>query len=295
MVHTNISVDEGSFSLNDTAHITKDPSFYIKNTGTTSVTYKLTHEPAANVYAFDSSYGSYPFSYGDSSYAVAYTPPIDTKSSSAVTFTPSSITIAAGSDARVKFTVPPSSALNATLVPVYSGFLKITSSVGGDYARIPYAGVAARMNDIQTADPVGFGRSGDNESTGKWPFEGGTIPIFRASYMLPSWIWSNAWASKNVRIDVVSLDRPNPVYALGLQTIGSLPGWPATYIPRNPQDSYHYTVFWGDLSDGTVVPSGAYKLVLRVCKPFGNPTRVQDYESYDSFKFYLDMVSPPPE
>jgi len=59
----------------------------------------------------------------------------------------------------------------------------------------------------------------------------------------------------------------NAVNMAGLDAIGLLSGFPQTYISRT--DGLDDAPFNVTLVDGTVVPSGVYKLVLRVAKLLG--------------------------
>lgn len=285
MVHTGIVLSETNIALNDTGHFEDKPDFYITNTGKTAVTYTLTHEPAVNLFAFDASYGI-------SSYAPSTIPSIDQQYSS-ISFNPSSVTIAPGSQKHIRFTVTPNPSLNETLVPVYSGFIKITASSSSDTAHIPYAGVAARMNDIPIADTsIGLYEYEPNASISTYSFKNSTIDLYKPSEgSYPSYVFSNTWATKNIRVDIVALSpgTKNLVYAIGLKTVGSLPGFPQTYVPRTLEGYAFYLDFDGYLADGTQVPSGAYQVVLRLAKAFANPSRAQDYETFESVPFYLDM------
>ncbi|PVH73022.1 subtilisin-like protease [Cadophora sp. DSE1049] len=288
MVRGGIAISEANLALNDTANFVKSPSFYVENTGTTSMTYILSHQPAANSYAFDNSYGT-----ADNYGVVSFPPQMDEKYSSVV-ISPSTLTIAPGAKKRVSISVTPDASLNSKLVPVYSGFIKVTSS-SGEVAGIPYAGVATKMNDIPIADPS-LNIYDNGYAFGVVPYSGpgktssGSIDLYKPSVgSVPFYYWSNTWASKVIRIDIVSVNGTNPVFAAGLATVGSMAGFPWTWEARSLAGYYYANAFDGYLADETLVKSGVYKMVLRLAKAFADPIRGREYESFETPPFYMDM------
>ncbi|RDW76149.1 putative subtilisin-like protease [Coleophoma crateriformis] len=289
LIHAGISLTRSNIPLNDTANFIDHPEFYIVNSGNTTMSYDLSHEPAGTIYTFDSNYAI------DYDYSPALFPPPMDQLYSDVTISPSTLSIAPGAKERVTITVTPNPALNSTLVPVYSGYIKVAAASSlGESVRIPYAGVATKMNDILIADPTL--NIFDNEyAVGTKAYSGpgasnGTIDVFQPStYNYPYVIWNNNFGTKSARMDIVAVNGSNPVYTLGLATVGSLSNYPVTYISRGLPGYAYPTLFDGSLSDGTLVPSGVYKMVLRIAKTFGDLSNSRDYESYTSPPFYMDM------
>lgn len=288
MVRGGISISAANLALNDTANFVKNPSFYVENTGTKSMTYVLSHQPAANSYAFDSSYGT-----ADNYGVVSFPPQMDEKYSSVV-ISPSTLTIAPGAKKRVSIAVTPDASLNSKLVPIYSGFIKVTSA-SGEVAGIPYAGVAAKMNDILIADPS-LNIYDNGFAFGVVPYSGpgktssGSIDLYKPSVgSYPFYYWSNTFASKAIRIDIVSTNGTNSVFAAGMATVGSMSGFPRTWEARSLAGFYFANAFDGYLADETLVKSGVYKMVLRLAKAFADPAKGREYETFETPPFYMDM------
>ncbi|KAL2075141.1 hypothetical protein VTL71DRAFT_83 [Oculimacula yallundae] len=288
MIRGGIVISEANLALNDTANFVKSPSFYVENTGKTSMTYVLSHQPAVNSYAFDASYGT-----ADNYGVVAFPPQMDEKYSSVV-ISPSTLTIAPGAKKRVSISVTSDASLNSKLVPVYSGFIKVTSS-SGEVAGIPYAGVAAKMNDIPIADPS-LNIYDNSLVAGLLPYSGpgktasGSIDSYKPrSGSYPVYYWANTFATKSIRFDIVNVNGTNPVFAAGLATTGSIAGYPYTWNARLLPGQYAQSIFTGVLDDKTVVKSGVYKMVLRMAKAFADPAKGREYETFETPPFFMDM------
>jgi hypothetical protein len=172
---------------------------------------------------------------------------------------------------------------------------------------IPYGGTATKMNDITV-----MGLDGQDYFGIDWPYwfygdddgqsSNGTLPIIKPAVGAVnagvSAIYSLRWGTKVLRVDVVSLDGENPIRVAGLDTIGSASGLPETWIPRDRSTTGSFgnlqvAVWEGLLANGSYVPSGGYKLVLRVSKVFGDLNRGREYETFESKPFIMDMSEMP--
>lgn len=272
MIHAGITVTEANLAFNDTANHVRKAAFYVQNTGTTAQTFTLTHQPAANVYAFTDS--------NKESVAV-FPPPVDTKYATAV-ISPSTLSIKPGEKKRVSVAVTPDASLDSTLVPFYSGFINITG--GGELIHLPYGGAAAVMHDIQILES-------------NWPtlskagaYSNGTTTTFKPSVKsYPTIYWNLRWATAELRLDVISVDKPNTVFAAGLKTFGSVDEFPLRWVARGLPDTYDGASWDGVLADDSTVPSGKYYLSLRVAKVFADLNRGREFEKYDTEVFIMDM------
>ncbi|KKY18817.1 putative subtilisin-like protease [Phaeomoniella chlamydospora] len=286
LIHAGTTLSETNLALNDTAHFVSNASFYVENTGDDTIAYTLTHQPASNAYAFSSD---------DATLPATFPPPTDTLYSTAV-ITPSSFSLTPGSKQKVNLLVTPNPALDSSLVPVYSGYVEVTASTGNESVHMPYAGVATVMHDIPIL-----------EKDGGWPAYNDSLAVSTLTYYTsgsnqtnldvytpstnstPIYSWNNAWYTIFERVDVVNINGSNTVRVAGLDTVGSVAGYPYWYVPRG-LDGESQSVYWnGSLADGTTVQTGAYKLVLRLAKVFGDLSKASDYETYSSEAFYMDM------
>lgn len=276
LIHSGIAVTEANLAFNDTANHVKNAAFYVENTGTTSQTYTLTHAPAANFYAFAD----------DSHDAVApFPPPSDTKYPTAV-ISPSTLSIKPGEKKRVTVSVTPDASLDASRVPFYSGFINITA--GAETIHVPYGGAATVMHDIPILQPDAGWPVFDTELASS---TSSNVSTFKPSAgSTPIFLWNNVWATAEIRLDVIAVDAPNPVFAAGVATVGSVPGFPELWVSRSAGAGAYSGASWdGTLADGTAVPSGKYRLSLRLAKVFADLNRGREFERYDSEIFILDQ------
>ncbi|XMA20420.1 hypothetical protein WAI453_013211 [Rhynchosporium graminicola] len=291
-IHGSIVLSEPNLAFNDTANFVSSPSFYVENSGKKPQTYIITHAPAVNSYAFNASFGT------PNNHVVAPDPEIDEKYSSVV-ISPSTLTLAPGAKKRISISVTPNASLNSTRVPVYSGFIKVTAA-DGEVASLPYAGVAAKMIDIPTLNPD-YNTYDNSLADSVIPYSGpgktpsGFIDFYNVSnYSYAQYTWANIMASRSIRLDIVSLNGTNPVIAAGLATVGSAVGFPFPWQGRQPSGYVFTTDFAGYMGDNaSPLPSGVYKMVLRILKIFADPAKGSSYESSESPPFYLDMTNAP--
>ncbi|KAI6716212.1 serine endopeptidase [Diplocarpon mali] len=215
MIHAQNALSEVNIALNDTANFVRNPSFYVENVGTTVATYQLTHEPATNVYGFNSTYGV------DFNWAISAVPDTDQKYSGVIV-APVILTVAPGQKERVGISVTPDASLNRTHIPVYSGFIKVTSGTA--------------ETGLNIWEPF--------FSLGTTPFSGegsvnGSIEVSKPSrYLYPYFYWSKVMATKQTRLDIVNVNGTNPATVLGLDTVGWLGGYTNSYFPPNVAGSY---------------------------------------------------------
>jgi hypothetical protein len=127
-----VTLSVASISFNDTAHFLKTANFSIKNTGSADVTYTLGHHGAAAAYTLVKDGNM-----------TAFYPPDMTESYAAVSFDAAEISVPAASEAIVSVTLTPPSDLDASRLPVYSGYITLNSTNAGNLS-LPYLGVFGR-------------------------------------------------------------------------------------------------------------------------------------------------------
>ncbi|KAG8812875.1 hypothetical protein FRC17_001772 [Serendipita sp. 399] len=126
--------------VNDTAYTNTNFLVTIKNPTSKSVTYSLTHTPGVTINTVNS--GT----------KLPYTAPLPTiPQTASVSLTSTKVTVWPGFVNMFMVTVKPPTGVDATQLPIYSGFVRISSSLGETFS-IPYLGVAAKMKDVTLLD-----------------------------------------------------------------------------------------------------------------------------------------------
>ncbi|KAI5927373.1 hypothetical protein F4810DRAFT_706741 [Camillea tinctor] len=276
-----------SISFNDSDHFVGERTFTVHNTGSDDVTYTLGHTKALTVYTLDPEDGVLG--------TTSFPPPVGEDWAS-IAFASDSVTVPAGATGEVKFTLTPPGSLNATLLPVYSGYITLNST-RGEALSLPYLGVLGSLHDTPTVQPGYYGgvyltttethfnipaeanrtftvnRPGDANSTGV---------IYPALAAFPT------LGAPEMRADVVALTPaaeglPPATKWLGYDVVGSFPGFPLTLVPLNGN-----VVAWnGRLDDGSVVPEGSYAFVVSAVRVFGDAAKEEDWVAVETVPFIL--------
>ncbi|KAF4599319.1 hypothetical protein EYR40_006411 [Pleurotus pulmonarius] len=295
-IHTTTIVSPGELILNDTAHFKGTQQFTVRNAGSSAKTYTLTHIPAGT--------------------AVTVTPgtifpadgpvPLSTDFAS-VSLSTSKFTLGPGKTQTVTARFTPPAAADPSTFPVFSGFIQIQS--GTEQVQVSYLGLKASLKDKQVVDntdfffgvptPVITDANGDIQ----------TAPhnyTFLASDF-PTLIFRLAFGSPKVVVDLVSPTinfKPTlNTRALG-DTHGSFFSFPhrvktgsfaqvptigtvfeLDFTTRNnddPNDNGFVSVAIDPptFANGTTIPNGQFRLLLRALKVTGDPTNEADFESF---------------
>ncbi|KAF3911153.1 Cucumisin [Arthrobotrys entomopaga] len=272
-LHSTTVVNRELLEFNDTQNFHASLDFKITNNGKESMTYKLTSLDGATAYTTAEG----------STLAQAF-PPDLLQTYATVSIAPDTLDIKPGQSKRVVVRVTQPSGLDAARIPVYGGWVNIAAG-GQDLLKIPYMGVGAAMKhatvtNFEEGFPVLLNSrnqtiTSDNTQTSR-----------RAP---PGIAWGLALGSAVVRVDVVSVSKPerNDVAVFSDKTIGSFPGYPSYWNSRNAATE-NTTSLW----DGTVVktegakpvnvPAGTYKFVYRALKLTGRKETGRDYERWES-------------
>lgn len=296
-VFTTTQLNVKSISFNDTYHSVHNATFTIRNMGHDTVTYHLGHSPALSMYTLPLTDGQfYPDSFPNRILA----------DHAVLKFSQTSVTIPP--KGRAEITVTPSLPALAEVeeaMPVYSGFITVNSTDSGNLT-IPYLGVIGTVSSEFVMDPqestmLGYSAKGHaagmkNNITFSIPYPTlNNTPGLDDPYPLRHYTYPTAevildLGSRIVRADVIPLSSnyTGPITkVLGEKTAGSVYGFPQTYLGR----MYTEVEFTGLLDDGTVVPEGRYSLAVRALKLFGNPKKVEDYDTMAMLPFGLNYLS----
>jgi len=296
-VHTTTIVTPGQLLLNDTAHANNIQTFTVENTSNQRKTFKLTHVAAGTMVSIAP---------GDI-FADDGPVPLSTTAAS-VTFVPSTITLGPGQTIPVvaRFKPPPTS--DATL-PVFSGWIVLTS--GTEVLRVSYLGVAGTLKNKQVVDttdeyfglplPTLLDSTGNVQSGAvNYTFSGTDFPsiLFRLAFGTPAVKFDLVTPSTSFKPTISSRDvhpgwfphsKPGGSFA-SVQTLGSIAEF--DFQPRNSDDPTGVANAFNNIAldpavfaNGTTIPNGQYKLLMRVLKVTGNPADETDYESFLSPTF----------
>ncbi len=135
LYHTT-EVSPGFISLNDTAHAALNQTITITNVGKQAQTYQVSHEPAGSLMTLNP----------DTNFWRGYSLSYDAVAAS-VAIAPDTLALQPGETGSVRLAFAAPSGIDATQIPIYSGFVNFTSSSEPDLGsvRVPYFGIVADM------------------------------------------------------------------------------------------------------------------------------------------------------
>ena len=231
--------------FNDTAHRTV-LNFTVKNTTPHPITYQLTNMPAVTVYALDTDKKN-PLSYDDIMNrhgAVAAPATLEVLPSSKITVHGNGEVVV-----EIRALDPPNVDLDR--LPVFSGFLELSSSNGSTYT-LPYLGTAGSIHDAPTLHTL---QSSSQPGQTVWlPHKEPTISI------------GVGLATKQLDFMVVNARTKMAV------------GPPSKIEYLGEVSRVDDQIEWdGRLMDGTTLPAGEYQIQGRALKPFGAPEKANDW------------------
>ncbi|KAG5640018.1 hypothetical protein DXG03_001768, partial [Asterophora parasitica] len=286
------SLSVGQLVLNDTAHFQSIQTFTVKNTGKTIKKYTLKHVPAGT--------------------AVTVTPgtifaakgPVPlTKAAASVTLSTTSFTLLPGLSLPIvaKFTLPKG---DASTFPVYSGFIEVSSGPT-DNLHVTYLGLGASLKDKQVLDntdkwvgvrfPLVFNSTLQVQvNPTNYTFKGKDVPIV---------LYRLVFGTPQFRLDLVdsniqlagtlnprgllshpsyTFPRPNKGGSFSkVKIVGPLVEF--DYIPRHgntPDNGFSYIPLSTTFANGTSIPNGSYRVLVRALRVTGDATKEEDYDSW---------------
>ncbi|KAI0779500.1 subtilisin-like protease [Fomes fomentarius] len=306
-IHAEVVVSPTELVTNDTAHFRGVQTFTVKNTGKAKKTFKITHVPAGTALTIEEgtirpSLGPVPLS------ATAAT----------VKFSPKSFTVQPGRTQVVVVSITPPKGLDAKQLPVFSGFLEIANA--DESYHVTYLGAAAALKDVSVVDNTdtffGVDLPALVDGTGNF-FTDPTNFTFVSSDF-PQLVSRLNFGTAKVRFDLVdpsikittTLNKRDNEAALHVEaeaphvfkrelfsfphgpkggsfaqvkTLGAL--FEADYQPRNSEvddgTGFNLLTFsTPSFANGTAIPNGSYRILLRALKVTGDPTKEEDFESW---------------
>ncbi|THG94885.1 hypothetical protein EW026_g6671 [Hermanssonia centrifuga] len=288
-IHTDIIVSPGEFLLNDTAHFVSLHTFTVKNTGAQVKSFKVTHIPAGTTLSLQPG-TDFP----------ADGPVPLSNISATVKFSETSFTVHPGQTQELTAHITAPTGLDPSILPIFSGFVQIANA--NESYHVTYLGVAASLKDAQVVDttdtffgfdlpalvdPIGDVFTGPANFT----FNDTNFPelLMRLDFGTPLLLAD--LVDPNIKI-TTTLNRRNglafPQASPGgtfsqIKTLGSL--FEFDFMSRNSDqdDGTGFNLFniaSPLFANGTTIPNGSYKILLRALKMTGDPTKEEDFESW---------------
>jgi hypothetical protein len=281
--YTTTHLDLKNIALNDTTNFNAAHTVTISNIGSSAQTYTFANLQAATA-----------FTLGTGETVPSQFPPslsADTASGATIRFEPKSLTVGPKSSGQAVLHFTPPASLNASLIPIYSGFIAI-SGTNGDALSLPYAGIDSSLKDatiMDTAAGYPFLATSAAPTTpvtnsSVFTLSRGSAAQADNSTVYPGFAYSLAMGSRIVRIDIVPQNRSGLTRVIGQRVLGSMSDFP---LHNQPRMGVIFAAWDGKLDNGTWAPAGKYKLMLRALRIMGNEKHNHDYERYDSGFFEI--------
>lgn len=328
-IHASFSISPSEILLNDTANMAPLQYITVKNTGSKLATFKVSNVKADTIYSFDAG-----------SFESAIDPFPEVAGTTNVAFFPSVIILPPGGTGIVGmyFTAP--KGLDASRLPVYSGYIQVNSGSGSQ--QIPYLGVAQKMISVPVLDSTSVGTDGANNlpalTNGNGDVQTGIETYTLKDGDAPTLIYRLWTGTRVLFVDLVQAkttvkptiskrgsgagnrnddddndDEEDSHSILGnafqaanwwldhrwgshsssssssfrkVPILGNL--YEADYISRNSGynpsfddgNQVYSFAFDGTFTNGTNVPNGEYKFLVRALRISGNPRKESDYDSW---------------
>ncbi|TFK67380.1 subtilisin-like protease [Pluteus cervinus] len=301
---TTTTVSPTELLLNDTAHFANPQKFIIKNTGNTAQSYKLSHIPAGTALTVEAG----------TILPVSGPVPI-TNDFIGIDIFPPTFLLRAGASQEVTATFSFPDWVDPSSYPVYSGFIEITGQK--DILQVSYLGLGAALKDKQVLDntadffgvtlPAILDSEGNVQlDTANYTFKGLDYPtlLFRLVFGTPAFRADLVKVSTDPQPKSLSARDKEPVFSP--QLVSEIPA-PAPFdsgdslvgpvvtivgtlaesffIPRHNTDDNGYSTIsfeTNTFSNGTRIPNGNYRLLVRACRVSLDPSKAESYDSWYS-------------
>lgn len=255
-------------AFNDTDNFVDTLNFTISNLGAEDVSYDVGSTSAATAYTFSTSIipDIFPgLEFDDTAATLAFS---ETK-----------VTVPAGGESVITVTVTPP-AVNATRLPVYSGFITLNGSDSSSFS-LPYQGVVGSLHDTTVLAEAYLALSTDTAYT---PITGSnsSFVLYKSNSnttaaVQPVAVANMAFGSPLIKYEVIDVSSGSDT------SLGEILGSPLYYGSRDPLPA----VWNGTLADGTYVPAGTYKFQVSALHIFGDASDAAEYDVAQSTDFSI--------
>ncbi|KIP04605.1 hypothetical protein PHLGIDRAFT_492880 [Phlebiopsis gigantea 11061_1 CR5-6] len=278
---TKIIISPGELLTNDTANFKGTHTFTIKNTGSTAESFKITHVPAGTALSLQSG----------TAFEADGPVPLSTDFAT-VKFSETSVTVHPGQTQEITAHITPPAGVDPSVLPVFSGFIQVESAT--ETLHVTYLGVAASLKNAETVDttdvffgvplPVITDLAGNFfTDPHNFTFEGNDVPqlLMRLDFGTPLLLVDLVDPKEKIATTLNKRDTQSSFSAI--KTLGNIVEF--DFIPRNSDedDGTEFNLFELDppvFANGTTIPNGLYKVLLRVLRVTGNPNNEADFESW---------------
>ncbi|KZV93701.1 subtilisin-like protease [Exidia glandulosa HHB12029] len=294
-IHFTTLVTPGELLLNDTAHFKGLHTITVKNTARTRQTFKLSHVPVGTMISL----------IPGTPFPADFPVPL-TSDAASVRITPSTLTLSPGGTGIAVVTITPPKGVDASTLPVFSGFIQVKSAT--ETLKVSYLGLAASLKNAQVVDntdaffglvtPVLIDGAGNVLTAPQnFTFVNGDAPalVFRLAMGTPAFKLDLVSPNVQVKTDLrkrgffsfwwPGLKKPAGTFAK-VPTLGPLAEF--DFIPRDSDDpttGFSQLPLDATFANGTTIPNGTYKVLMRVLKITGDPSNEADYEAFLSPAF----------
>ncbi|KAH7161590.1 hypothetical protein EDB81DRAFT_644428, partial [Dactylonectria macrodidyma] len=293
MDYTIVLVSESHISLNDTDNRIDTHVIQLKNTGSSLVTFKVSHVAASSVQARDEYL--YPYEY--------FPPLLDAAGSIEA---PESIAVPAGATKELQVTINSPENLEPNSGVVWSGKIVLEGS-NGEFVAVPYMGVEASTYNWTPLEGSPLAFRYDSESGYLYPVDWEGKAYKPAELDSPEIYFALRYGTYEFSIDLVGADwtKEDFEYPLSAESgankwfgsvrtqpdvFGSYTNFPSQYPVRFSNVGFNkFQCF----SNGTDIPSGRYRILSRALRMFGNPTNPSDWQLFLSDPFSVQYGDDP--
>jgi hypothetical protein len=227
----------------------------------------------------------------NTTYPDTFPPELNTQYATAI-ISPYVLTIPSQGIVVIIVTFSRPSMLDTERIPVFSGYINIQSSNNESF-HLPYMGVAYNMSQVTVTDFEYLPPWVSNSSNSSEILDSSSINVtFNMTVDQPQFNWRLVMGSALVRLDV--LGSGNQTEVVGVNILGSVPGFPMYWIPRDDLTSlgnYENAIWNGTLSTGVQLPAGNYMFLYRALKIFGDQNNNDDYENWTSPVFGIEYAT----
>ncbi|KAK1224337.1 hypothetical protein PQX77_012766 [Marasmius sp. AFHP31] len=291
-VTTQTFVSPGELLLNDTRNFKGAQTFTIKNLGSTPKKYLLRHQPASTAITIEV----------DSMLPSLGPVPL-TDAPAQVKLTPSTFTLAPNAVQIVKAEFTEPTGLDKKSLPVYSGFIQVQADSDSKPLHVSYMGAVGSVYDqpvLDTTDTIEkglnlpavlLGSGGNGQSLVQ---KGSGNFVFKGDEQFPQLAFRFAFGTQHGMIDLVdpglelsALPSKVPVVGPIFERIDVS----RNIISQNVGEGFRLLGLNNNMTfaNGSFVPDGTYKVMVRALRVSGNPDVQKDYDTWLSpaltFKF----------
>ncbi|KID75029.1 Minor extracellular protease vpr [Metarhizium brunneum] len=246
-------LEPSSLSFNETTYFAPSKNFTLTNQGDSKVTYEISYVPTLTAAALKPNAKSVTVFPGE-----FYT------DSAAIRFSESKVTLAKGETATVEVLATPPKTLDASLLPVWSGYVRVNGTDGTSLS-LPYQGLAGSLRNHTVLSPGTTYIAGTNDKYRRPVAANAVFSIPRPgstnNAALPVIVYAPHLGSRLLQLRVARVSKRGT-----LTLIGQIKGSPVQYVSR-ARDS----LIWdGRLNDGMYVREGTYMIIVRMLRLYGD-------------------------